>query len=114
MGNPFNPSLDDSLRVVDSPSPGAATAATLRGTAEYGELFGNMADGEDELTYASRFDQESQQLLGDKNLDVVRAGMRSGSRNTVGQAVLLSGEGSDNSTFRQRLARIGEAFREMT
>lgn len=114
MGNPFNPKINDDINVVNVPSPYAVAAKDIRGTAEYRELFGQMQDGESEEQYAGRFNSESQELLGDRNLEVIRAGMRTGDRNTVGQAALLSGAGSDSSTFRQRLARLGNAFKDMT
>lgn len=114
LGNPFNPTLHNGPRVVNAPSPYAAAAGKLRGSAAYKELFGNLQDGESEEGYAARFDSESQEMLGDKNLEAVRAGMRSGSRNTVGQSALMSGAGSDSSTFRGRLANLGKAFKGST
>lgn len=116
LGNPFKPDLSrgGGPRVIDAPSPYAAAAEQMRGTAAYEELFGNLRDGETEEQYATRFNSESQAMLGDVDLDAARAGMRSGRRKTVGQAALMSGAGSDNSTFRQKLALLGQAFREET
>lgn len=114
LGNPFNPKFNDGLNVINTPDALSAAKNKLRGTAEYRDLFGNLRAGETEEEYAGRFLGESEQLLGDTDPGLARAGMRSGDRNTVGQAILASGRGTDSSVFQQRLSRLGEAFRSMT
>ena len=114
LGNPFNPTIDDGVSVVNTPSAYAVAAKELRGSQAYKELFANLRDGESEEAYAGRFSAESNELLGDKSLTAARAGMRTGDRNTVGQNILLSGEGSDSSRFRERLAKLGNAFKDLT
>lgn len=112
-GNPFNPAFRPAA-VVNTPSPYATAAQQLRGSAAYQELFAHLGDGEAEEAYAGRFNQESQEMVGDTNLDLARAGMRTGSRNTVGQAALASGVGFESSKFQERLKSMGNAFKGMT
>jgi hypothetical protein len=115
LGNPFKPELvPTDPRVANVPSPYAAAAEALRGTAIYEELFKNRRSGESEEDYAGRFTAAVQKVLGDSDPVMARRGMRTGSTKTIGQSALASGEGFESSTFLERLAGMGNAFKEMT
>lgn len=114
LGNPFNPTLSQGPATVNTPSPYAEAARQLRNSGIYGEYFADLPSGMSEEDYVGQFTSETQRLLGRRDVEAERAGMRAGDTNVVGQNILTSGEGSDSSTFRRRLAQLGEAFRAET
>jgi len=114
QGNPFKPEVGGGIKVVNLPSPYAAAAESMRGTAMYQELFQNRRSGESEEEYAQRFDRSVSKFTGDSDPALARVGMRSGDPETVGRNLMATGEGYDNSTFMERLTRLGNAFKGAT
>ena len=113
QGNPFRPSMGGP-EAVNVPGPYAAAAKALRGTPEYQILFANLRSGESEEEYATRFDSAVNKFMGDTDPGLARAGMKSGSTATVGQAAMSSGAAYENSNFMDRLTQMGNAFKEAT
>lgn len=95
-------------------NPSAYAAEYLRKLPEYLELFGEKHAAETEEEYVAKFEQMSQELLGYDDPDAVRAGMVSGSRDTVGQNAVLSGAAQGSSRWQERAAGLAEVFRSMT
>ena len=112
--NPFQ-RYSQALQQVDAPQDEAAfLRETLRSTGEYGQLFGNKSNAETEEEYVSRFANQSQEFLGDQNIDAVRAGMRSGDPRAVVGSAMASGDAYESSTFRRKMVRAADVFRSMT
>jgi hypothetical protein len=106
---------DQQLIQVNAPQDeGAFLRETLRSTGEYGQLFGNKSTAETEQEYVNRFENKSQEYLGDQNIGAVRAGMMSGDPNTVVGQAMASGKAYESSRFRGRLATMADTFRSMT
>lgn len=115
QGNPFNPVLSRDPALINTPSSMSLAAKLLRETDLYKELFENSVWGESEEQYAGRFSDQTQYLLGNAGTPATaRAGMRTGSVDTVGQQAVFSGEGYKSSTFQKRLAQLREALAEET
>ena len=114
QGNPFKPEVGGGTTVINMPSPYAAAAESMRGTAMYQELFEHRRSGESEEEYAQRFDRSVSRFTGDSDPVLARVGMRSGDPETVGRNLMATGEGYENSTFMERLTLMGNAFKEAT
>jgi len=83
----------------------------LRKTPEYKRLFGNMPGGLTEEQYSGQFQAKANELLGQANPDVARAGQEQNSMAAVRSAAIMSGAGAESSTFTDRVARFGEIMR---
>lgn len=92
--------------------PSVSMREAIRGTPEYQFYFGNKPNYQTEEAYASRFNTQSQALFGDVLPDLARVGMQTGSPEQMAAAGLMAG--GRTSTFKGRMARMGEVFRRMT
>jgi hypothetical protein len=112
LPNPFG-AMKDPVSVDQTIQDTTAhVKAQLRHLPEYEALFGEMAPGEAEEEYVSRFENRSQQVLGDDVVSAVRAGMRSGNVNTIYQQGLLTDVGDSSTRFQEIMARNARIIRE--
>lgn len=113
LPNPFG-AVQDPISVEQSIQDTTAhVKARLRQLPEYQELFGHKVEGESEEEYARRFENRSQQVLGDDVTSAVRAGMRSGNINTIYQQGVNTPVGDSSTRFQEIMARNARIFREM-
>ena len=113
LPNPFGP-VPEGVSLTDTIQDQAAhVKRRLRATPEYSELFAHLAGGESEEEFVRRFENRSQQVLGDDVVGAVRNAMRTGNVNTIFQQGLNTPVGESSTRFQEIIARNAQTFRDM-
>ncbi len=113
LPNPFGP-LTQGVALTDTIQDQAAhVKRRLRETPEFSELFAHLQGGESEEEFVRRFENRSQQVLGDDVVGAVRNAMRTGNVNTIFQQGLHTPVGESSTRFQEILARNAQTFRDL-
>ena len=111
-----NDPAPDVDRIVESVDPQGRALQGIRNSAEYQRLYERRRPGESEQDYQQRIAAPSTRLFSGTGGDVatgdIREGMLSGDAGTTtGRTFFGTGSAGDNSSFEERMARLGDSLK---